>query len=111
MKTILSLAFLGVVVYCAFRIVPVYVENYEFQDYLNHVAVEATVKQPQPKSEALENEIYTKAASLGLPVERHDIKVSVGQTVTIDVDYDVYVDLKLYTLPLHFTPSAQNSNI
>ena len=111
MKTILSLAFLGGVFYCAFRIVPVYVENYEFQDYLNNMAVEATVKQPQPKPHDLVNAIYTKAESLGLPVERHDINVSVGRTVTIVVNYDVYVNLKLYTLPLHFTPSAQNSNI
>jgi len=39
-------------------------------------------------------------------VERQDIKVSVGRTVTIDV-----VNLKIYKLPLHFTPSAKNSNI
>lgn len=111
MKTILSLAFLGIVVYCAFRIVPVFIENYEFQDYLNNLAVQATVSQPQPRPEALQDEIYSKAESLGLPVEHQDIKVSVGRTVTMDVDYSVYVDLKIFTLSLHFTPSAKNSNI
>ena len=111
MKAILSLAFLGVVVFCAFKIVPVYVGNYELQDYLNNMAVEASVHQPQPKPEALQSEIFSKAESLGLPVEHQDIKVTVGQTVTINVEYDVYVDLKIYTLPLHFNPSAKNSNI
>ncbi|HUX10317.1 MAG TPA: hypothetical protein VMW51_06710 [Terriglobia bacterium] len=111
MKTILSLVFLGAVIFCAIRIVPVYVQNYELQDYLNHMAVEASVQQPQQKPEALQNEIYTKAESLGLPVERQDIKVSVGRTVLINVEYSVYVDLRLYMLPLHFTPSAKNSNI
>ena len=111
MKTILSLAFLGVVAFCAIKIVPVYVENYEFQDYLNHAAVEASVHQPQETPEALKSEIFAEAESLGLPVERQDIQVSVGQTVKISVDYSVLVDLKLYTLALHFTPSAQNSNI
>ena len=111
MKAFLSLAFLGIVTYCALKIVPVYVENYQFQDYLNNEAVQATVRQPQPRPENLQTEIYSKAESLGLPVERHDIKVTVGRTVTIDVNYDVYVDMKIYTLPLHFTPSAKNSNI
>lgn len=111
MKAILALAFLGTVVFCALRIVPVYIENYQFQDFLNHAAVEATVRQPQPKPEDLQAEIYSKAESLGIPVERQDIKVSVGRTVTVNVHYVVDVDLKFYTLPLHFTPSAKNSNI
>jgi hypothetical protein len=110
-KALLSLAFLGMVVFCAFKIVPVYVENYEFQDYVNQLAVEASVHQPQEAPEALKNDIYAKAESLGLPVERQDINVSVGRTVLIHVDYSVDVDLKVYTLLLHFTPSAENSNI
>lgn len=111
MKAILALAFLAVVAFCALKIVPVYVENYQFQDYLNHAAVDATVRQPQPRPEDLQAEIYAKAESLGIPVERQDIRVSVGRTVAIQVRYTVDVDLKLYTLPLHFTPSAKNSNI
>jgi hypothetical protein len=111
LKAILALAFLGVVAFCALKIVPVYVENYQFQDYLNNAAVDATVRQPQPRPEDLQAEVYAKAESLGIPVERQDIEVSVGRTVTINVHYVVNVDLKLYMLPLHFTPSAQNSNI
>lgn len=111
MKAILALAFLGAVVFCALKIVPVYVENYEFQDFLNHAAVEATVRMPQPRPEQLQAEIYSKAESLSLPVERQDIKVSVGRTVTIEVGYAVIVDLEIYSFPLRFSLSAQNSNI
>ena len=111
MKAILALAFLVAVGFCALKIVPVYVENYQFQDYLNQTAVDATVRQPQPRPEDLQAEIYAKAESLSLPVERQDIKVSVGRTVTLQVRYEVNVDLKIYTLPLHFSLSAENSNI
>ena len=111
MKAFLSLAFLATVGFCALKIVPVYVENYQLQDFVNTEAVQATVRQPQPRPEDVQAEVYSKAESLGLPVERQDIEVSVGQTVTIHVKYGVYVDLKLYTLPLHFTLSATNSNI
>jgi len=110
-KAVLSVAFLGIVAFCALKIVPVYVDNFQFQDYLNKTAVDASVRQPQPRPEDLQAEIFSRAESLGLPVERQDIKVSVGRTVTIDVKYEVLVDLKIYTLPLHFTPSAKNSNI
>ena len=111
MKAILARAFLAIVAFCAIKIVPVYVENYQFQDYLNRAVVDATVRQPQPRPEDLQAEIYAEAESLGIPVERQGIKVSVGRTVTINVRYVVDVDLKIYMLPLHFSPSAKNSNI
>jgi hypothetical protein len=31
--------------------------------------------------------------------------------VTVDVDYTVPVDLKVYVLNLHFTPSAENRQL
>jgi hypothetical protein len=111
MKAILSLAFLVAVVFCAVKILPFYLDNYELQSYLSNVAVQATVQSPPMTVEAVQNEILIKAESLGLPVEREDIRVSISRTVRIKLDYMVYVDLKLYTVTLHFTPSAENSNI
>jgi hypothetical protein len=110
-KTFLSLVFLAGVVFSAARIIPVYLNNYELQSYLNNVAVQATVQSPPVTAEAVQNEILIKAESLGLPVERKDIRVSISRTVRINLDYSVYVDLKFYTVALHFTPSAENSNI
>jgi hypothetical protein len=110
-KAFLSLAFLAAVVFCAARIIPVYLDNYELQSFLNNVAVQATVQSPPMTTEAVENEVLAKSESLGLPVERKDIKVSISRTVHISLDYSVCVDLEVYTLTLHFTPSAENSNI
>jgi hypothetical protein len=111
LKAILSLLFLAAVIFCAARIVPVYLDNYELQTFLNNLAVQATVQTPPMTTEIVENEILAKASSLELHLERQNIKVSISRKVRIDVDYSVYVDLKLYTLALHFTPSAENSNI
>lgn len=111
MKTLIALAFIGVVAFCAAKIVPVYVENFQLQDYIDHVAVQATAYPPHNKTEAIQNTILAKAESLGLPVERHDINVSISQTVSIRVDYSVYVDLRFYMLTLHFTPSTHSSSI
>lgn len=111
MKTLISLVLLGVVVFCATKIVPVYVENYELQDYIDHVAMRRTVYSPRKKTEAIQNEILAKAESLGLPVERRDINISISRVIFIRVDYSVYVDLRFYMLTLHFTPSARDTNI
>ena len=111
LKALLSLIFLAAVVFCAVRIIPLYFDNYELQNFLNDVAVQATVQSPPMTTSSIQNEILAKSASLGLPVERNDIKVSISRTVRIALDYSVYVDLEFYTLTLHFTPSAENSNI
>ncbi|MEJ2007869.1 MAG: hypothetical protein P8Z30_06880 [Acidobacteriota bacterium] len=110
MKALFSLFLLGVVAFCATRIVPPYVENYELQGYVNRVAVQATAHSKLKKPEAIQNQILTKAESLGLPLERQNISVSVKRKVRIKLDYSVYVDLRFYMLTLHFTPSAQNSD-
>jgi hypothetical protein len=111
LKSFLALAFLAGVVFCAIRIVPAYLDNYELQTFLKDVAVQATVQSPPMTAESVQDEILTKTESLGLPVERKDIKVSLSRTVRIAIDYSVYVDLEVYTLTLHFKPSAENSNI
>lgn len=111
LKALLSLIFLAAVVFCAVRIIPLYFDNYELQNFLNDVAVQATVQSPPMTTSSIQNEILAKSALLGLPVERNDIKVSISRTVRIALDYSVYVDLEFYTLTLHFTPSAENSNI
>lgn len=108
---ILSLALLAAVVACTVQILPFYLGNYELQSYLNNVAVQAAVHPSPPTVKTVQDEILIKAESLGLPVERKDIKVSISRTVRIQVDYMVYVDLKLHTVTLHFTPSAESSNI
>ena len=111
LRSFLALAFLAGVVFCAFRIIPVYLDNYQLQTFLRDLAVQATVQSPPMTVEAVQNEILAKTESLGLPVERKDIKVSLSRTIRIDLDYVVFVDLKFDTVTLHFTPSAENSKI
>jgi hypothetical protein len=108
LKAILSLAFLAAVAYAGFKIVPVYVQNYELQDYIRQVAVRASVD--RAPAEAVQNNIVAHARDdLRLPITRDHVKVNYsGRTVTIQLDYTVPVDLKVYTLNLHFTPSAEN---
>lgn len=108
MKLLFSLVILGAVAFCAIKIAPTYIENYELQDYISQVAAQANVQPAKASPGAIRNEILAKAESLGLPVGRQNIKVSVGKTVRIKLDYSVYVDLSFYMLTLHFSPSAHS---
>jgi YbbR domain-containing protein len=109
-KAIFALAFLAAVIFCCFKIIPVYVNNYQFQDYLQE---ETPFWLTQRASvETIRGNILAKAQDLDLPMVAEQVKVEASSArVTVNIDYAVPVDLKVYTLQLHFTASAQSRSI
>jgi hypothetical protein len=109
-KAILTVAFLVAVIYAGIKIIPVYVNSYELDDY---------IRQQNPfwvtqhaSADAIRNNILAKAQDLGLPVSAEQVQVSAGGgRVAVNLDYTVPVDLKVYVLNLHFTPSAENRQL
>jgi hypothetical protein len=108
-KLIFVLVVMAVAAYCAVKIVPVYVSNYELNDKIRQLAIQSTVD--HSSAQAVQDRVLEYAKGLGLPVARENVTVQVGNVVTISIDYTVPVDLKVYTLNLHFTPSAENRQI
>jgi hypothetical protein len=106
-KAFLALLIVVALGYLGIKTIPVYVNNYQLGDYIRDLAVRATVE--RPPAERLQGDVVAKAQSLDLPVTAGNVKVTVtNEKVIIRVDYTVPIDLKLYTLNLHFTPSAEN---
>jgi hypothetical protein len=109
-KTILTVVFLVAVAYAGIKIIPVYVNSYELDDY---------IRQQNPfwvtqraSADAIRDSILAKAQDLGLPVSADQVKVDTGgNRVAVNLDYTVPVDLKVYTLNLRFTPSAENRQL
>ena len=108
-KLIFVLLVLAVGAYCALKIVPVYLSNYELQDKIHQLAIQAIVD--HSSAQAVQDRVLEYAKELGLPVARENVTVQVGNVVTINLDYTVPIDLKVYMLTLHFTPSAENRQI
>ncbi len=107
LKGIVTLVILAAIAYFAVKTIPVYVQNYELADYIQNLAVQATVSRSAP--EDIQRNIVDKAHSLDLPVSFDNVQVSSNMDgVKIHVDYTVPIDLKVYTLSLHFKPSAEN---
>lgn len=109
-KAILSLAFIAAVIYSGVKIIPVYVNNYQLTDYVETQTPFWLTQ--RASAEAIQKNILAKADDLGLPIEADNVTVDANQNrVNVNIDYHVPVDLKIFTLPLHFTVSKGNTAI
>jgi hypothetical protein len=84
-------------------LVPSYRKNSRFQEYL-----EQAVTRPGPPA-ILKTDIVNRAAQMGLPLRDDDVRITEkpGNHLRVDIVYVDRVDLKLYTVDLHFHPSAE----
>jgi len=107
-KTFLSLAFIVAVIYCGFKIIPIYINDYQLNDYVQ-TQTPYWLTQRAPL-EGIRKSILAKADSLSLPLGPDDMAIDANsERVQISIDYHVPVDLKVYTLQLHFRHSSANS--
>jgi hypothetical protein len=110
-KMIFTIAILSALVFSVVKILPVYIRAFELQDGLREIVIQAMAGQ-RPSADAVRNAVLAKAADLDLPVKSDDVKIEITPgKVTINLDYTVPVDLRIYTLNLHFTPSADNRSL
>jgi len=109
-KAILSLAFIAAVIYSGFKIIPVYVNDYELNDYIyNQTPFWVT---QHASAEAILKNVLAKAEDLDLPLAAEDVTIDANvNKVAVSIDYHVPVDLRVYTLQLHFTHSNENRSI
>ena len=110
-KTLLSLAFLAAIIFVAIKTLPVYVNNFELQDHIRRLSTQLAVRTKIILPDEVRNEVVAFAQDHGVPLTADDVQVTIGRRVSINVDYTVPVDLMVYTLKLHFTPSAENLSL
>jgi hypothetical protein len=108
LKAILWLAFLVGAVYVGIMVVPVLVDEYQFQDAMQTTARFATVNRQSP--EDIRATLVKQAKAQDIPILPEDIHVeSEAGNVRIRADYSVTVDLHVYQWTLNFHPSASNN--
>jgi len=108
-----ALAFTAVLffgIFAAFKLLPPYLAEYELSDKMQELARFAVVN--RYTDEQIRDHVFKEVKNLEIPLNREDIKVEASaEKVKISVDYRVPVDLLVYRLELHFTPSSQDKNI
>jgi hypothetical protein len=106
-KAILWTVILVYGAYVAYKIIPVYVVEYQLTDKMQEQARFAVVN--RYPEEQIRDIIFKTVQDLEIPAKREDIKVVADQSVVkISLEYSVPVDLLVYRLDLHFTPSSEN---
>jgi cell division protein FtsL len=110
LKAIVWTVILVAFVYAAVMLIPVLINEYEFQDSLQNIARYASVN--RKNNEQVKQAVLEEAQKEDLPIQAADIKVegSAGN-VHINVDYSVTVYLKVYQWTLNFHPDATNLSL
>ena len=109
-KAILFTAIFVTAVYCAFKILPAYVNDYQLKDKMQEVARFAVVN--RDTEELIREKVFKVIQDLDIPAKKEDIKVSATmKKVGISVNYTVPVDLLFYHIDLHFSPSSENASL
>jgi hypothetical protein len=109
---VFTLLFLGIMVFMAVKIAPVYFANYEFQDSIESESRFALTGYPKKGPDDIRDDLWKKAQDLGIPAKREDIRVIVENgSVDLALDYSVPIDLIVYQFTLQFHPHADNHTI
>ena len=109
---LLTVLVLGALAFTAFKVVPVYFANYEFEDAVKTEARFALTGYPKKSIEDVRDDVWKKAKELGIPAKRDDVRIVVSDgNVDISLDYSVPIDLKVYQFTLQFHPHADNHTI
>ena len=110
LKAIIYTLILVAGIYAAFKLVPLYVANYELKDKIGEQARFAVVN--RYTDEQIRDILYKTIQDLDIPAKREDIKVQqTNHGLMISVNYTVPVDFKVYQTEINFTPSSEGIDL
>lgn len=110
LKLVVFLAILVAAIYLGVKVIPILVNNMQFQDGIESVARFASVN--RQTTDDIRKAVLKEAQDEDIPIAAEDIHVK-GESghVEIAADYSVTVDLGLYRWTLNFHPFARNNPI
>ena len=108
-----AIAYMAIVVFgifCAVRLLPPYIAEYQLSDKMQDQARFGVVN--HYSEEQIRDVIFKEAQDLDVPIKKEQIKVLASPSlVRISLDYTVPIDLLVYKMDLHFTPSSENKSL
>lgn len=105
-RLLLGCAVLGSLLFFAFALGPIYVDDYRFKHRVQAYASSGHLA--NISDEQIRLDVVKQAANLDLPLRQGDVTVShPGGRVWLDVRYMVDVNFPLYNVDLHFHTSAE----
>jgi hypothetical protein len=95
--------------YLAWKIMPPYIEEYQFQEEIQSIARN---NEYSPLDEnGIRDQVKRKITDIGVPVNPESVAIiKAGTDVTIGANYTVHVDAVLYPFDLSFHPATKNGD-
>jgi hypothetical protein len=110
LKAIIYTAILVVGIYAAFKIVPLYVADYQLKDKMAEQARFAVVN--HYSDDQIRDVIYKTVQDLDIPAKREDIKVEhTNRGLRISLDYTTPIDFMVYQTQWNFATSSEAVDI
>ena len=110
LKALIYTAILAIGVFVAFKVVPLYVAQYELKDKMEEQARFAVVN--RYSDDQVRDNIFRVIQDLDIPAKREDIKVGpTNHGIAISVDYTVPVDFLVYKTEMNFSSSSEGRDI
>lgn len=108
LKLVAFLALLVAVIYTGVKVIPILVNNMQFQDAIESTARFASVN--RQSVDDIRTAVLKEAQNEDIPIAANDIHVKGdGGHVEIAADYSVTVNLVVYQWTLNFHPYARNN--
>ncbi len=109
-RSLFGLALVVIAMYLAWKVMPAYYTNYEFQEF---VESQARIESYSQHNEAEIADVYAKkAAELDIPLNASQIHVQrAGTDLTVNAEYDVHIDVPVHPFDIHFTVGTKNKRV
>ncbi len=109
-QAIIGLFVLVAGIYLAWRVLPYYYSNMEYQDYVEQ---QARIESYSTHSEDDIADIFAKKAQdLDIPLTAKDIHVQKqGSDLSIWAEYTVHIDVPIHPFDMHFRVDTKNRRI
>ena len=102
-RTLFTLALIGVVAYAGLKFIPVRAAAFQLDDEIREQVVLAGSGRRRVADDEIRRTILARAESLGLPVDTRELIIRrTGSNIAIDLEYEVPVELPGYTYVWHF---------
>src|SRR5438128_2612 len=109
LKTLIGLAVVFAAFYVAFKLMPVYFNEYQFEDSLEQIARYSAFQQNKTEQD-IRDEVMKKAREFDIPVGPEQIViVRNGNQLTISTQYNMHIDLPMKPLDLTFKPTSKKT--
>jgi hypothetical protein len=114
LKMALGLAVMAAMVIVGVKVVPIYFNNYEFEDAVKNEALQATYS--SRSEEDIRDTVIKRAKDYDIPLTAKQVKVSRTGTngngnLSIDVVYTMDINLPGYSTTVEFHPSSSNKGV